>query len=161
MKTIQLPSLSKYLIREDGEVISLWSEPKILAGGTDKDGYKKFVLIDDFGARRYLRRATLVCTAFHGARPPNNTVRHLDGSRTNDAASNLRWGTQSQNCMDKLEHGTAQRGEKNGNCSISEKVARAIKADKSLTTKQAVEKYGVKKHIINNIKYGQSWVWLE
>jgi len=161
MKTIQLPHLSKYLIREDGEVISIWSEPKILKGGIDKDGYRKFVLIDDLGARRYLRRATLVCTAFHGPRPPKNTVRHMDGSRTNDAAYNLAWGTQSQNCMDKVAHGTAQRGENNSKCSITEAVARAIKSDiHLLRTKEIAEKYGVSKNIVNSMKYGKAWGWL-
>ena len=36
--------LSKYIFRDDGEVVSHWGlSPRILAGGRDKDGYRKFV----------------------------------------------------------------------------------------------------------------------
>lgn len=155
-----LPGLSKYLIREDGEIISLWGKPRILKGGTDKDGYRKFVLIDDAGERRHMRRATMVCTAFHGPRPEGMTVRHGDGSRTNDAKSNLSWSTHSNNCMDKVAHGTAQRGIKNGNATISEDVARSIKQSLHMKTSDIAAAFGVKKHIVNNIRFGNSWGWL-
>jgi hypothetical protein len=161
MKTIQLTGLSKYLIREDGEIISIWSNLKVLSGGTDKDGYRKFVLIDDFGARRYVRRASLVCTAFNGPRPKNHNVRHLDGTRTNDSAANLAWGTQAENCRDKQLHGTEQRGVKNGNAKITEETARKIINASNLPTNKIVEMLGVPKGIVNNIKYGKAWAWLK
>jgi hypothetical protein len=163
METKQLSGLSKYLFRADGEVISLWkTDPCILAGGTDKDGYKKFVLIDDNGMRRYMRRASLICTAFHGQRPFGMNVRHLDGSRTNDAASNLCWGTQSENCMDKVLHGTAQRGHKSANSKITEKQAAKIKMllAQGNTANTIKDITGVPKYIIYNIKYKKAWVWV-
>lgn len=156
----QLPGLSKYLIREDGEIESLWSEPKLLAGGTDKDGYKKFVLIDDMGCRRYVRRASLVCCAFHGPRPDKMTVRHKDGTRTNDSAANLAWATHTVNCRDKIEHGTHQKGEKNGNAKITEADARRIKNMAELPASKVAEFVGCSKSIVNNIRHGKSWSWV-
>lgn len=156
----QLPGLSKYLIRSDGEIESLWFEPKILEGGTDKDGYKKFVLIDDMGCRRYVRRASLVCCAFHGPRPAKMTVRHKDGTRTNDCESNLGWATQSVNCRDKIEHGTHQKGSKNGNSKITEDDARRIKAMAGTPALEVAELIGCTKNIVNNIRYGKSWAWI-
>jgi hypothetical protein len=156
-----LPGFSKYRVREDGEIVSLWKgAPRILKGGTDKDGYRKFILIDDEGTRRYMRRATMVCTAFHGPRPEGMTVRHGDGSRTNDSKANLSWATHSVNCMDKLAHGTAQRGERNGRVVISEAAAHRIKAMLTLPTREIAREMGVAKHIVDNIRYGNSWGWL-
>lgn len=164
MENKQLPGLSKYILRSDGEVISMWgSEPKILSGGIDKDGYRKFVLIDDMGARRYVRRSSLICAAYHGPRPRGKEVRHLDGSRDNDAPSNLVWATHAENCADKLCHGTAQRGERNGNGKLTEERARQAK-DRLAAGERAADiakDYGVKKGAIFNIKYGRAWGWLD
>src|SRR5262245_3175163 len=108
----ELPEFSGYLFRSDGEVISMARlKGRALRGGVDKDGYRKFVLIDDSGKRRHVRRASMICEAFHGPRPIGMTVRHLDGSRTDDAASNLAWGTQKENIGDKYRHGTIRLGE--------------------------------------------------
>lgn len=157
-----LPGFSKYRIREDGEVVTLWpAEPRILKGGTDKDGYRKFVLIDDAGERRYMRRCVMACAAFHGPRPDGMTVRHGDGTRQNDSKANLSWATHSVNCMDKLAHGTAQRGVKNGNAVISEDLARKIKSSLHIPTCKLTKLFGVQKHIVNNIRNGSSWGWLQ
>ena len=159
----QLPGLSKYVIREDGEVISYWSgEPKILAGGTDKDGYRKFVLIDDLGARRYLRRSSLVCTAFYGPRQRGLEVRHIDGTRDNDAAANLGWATHKENIADKEKHGTFQRGESASHVKITEVQARIVKGLwlRGASLNEVMQASGVSRSIAYNIKHGSSWVWL-
>lgn len=41
--------------------------------------------------------ASLVCEAFHGARPAKMVCMHLDENSRNNAASNLSWGTQKEN----------------------------------------------------------------
>jgi hypothetical protein len=164
MENKKLAGLSKYFFRSDGEVISIWKgEPQILKGGIDKDGYRKFVLIDDTGSRRYVRRSSLMCAAYHGPRPTGKEVRHLDGSRDNDAPSNLVWATHAENCADKLGHGTAQRGVRNGNGKLTEEQAREAKS--RLATgehpKEICKDYGVSFGAIYNIKYGRTWVWLD
>lgn len=164
MESKKLPGLSKYLLRSDGEVISIWKgRPQVLKGGTDKDGYRKFVLIDDMGSRRYVRRASLMCAAYHGPRPRGKEVRHRDGSRDNDAPSNLAWATHAENCADKLGHGTSQRGKKNPNGKLSEAQAREAKARLAVGEGAAIiaKDYGVHKTTIYNIKYGRAWGWLD
>lgn len=52
----------------------------------------------------------LVARAFHGERPTDSPcVRHLDGDSTNNQASNLRYGTYSENAYDMGRHGTNPR----------------------------------------------------
>lgn len=159
----QLDGLSKYVVRADGQIVSLWSDPpRVLVGGRDKDGYVKFVLIGDDKARRYVRRAALVCEAFHGPKPKGFEVRHLDGSRDNDAAANLAWSTHKENCADKLEHGTAQRGQMNGHASISDRDAvRVIELWRAgATGPEIMQLTGVSRSVAYGIKYGKSWRWL-
>jgi hypothetical protein len=59
------------------------------------------------GARKECTIHSLVCEAFHGPKPsPKHEVRHLDGDPLNNTASNLRWGTASENRHDSVRHGT-------------------------------------------------------
>lgn len=163
MEQRTLPGLSKYAFRCDGEVVSYWkSKPSILKGGIDKDGYRKFVLIDDMGGRRYVRRSSLICAAFHGPRPRGHEVRHIDGSRQNDAASNLSWATHRENCADKATHGTSQRGKKNGNSKITEDQAKdaLFRLSCGQSVLRIAKYFGVSRSAIYGIKYGKSWAWL-
>lgn len=54
----------------------------------------------------------LVLDAFEGPCPAGKEGCHNDGSRQNNAISNLRWGTRLQNMADKKLHGTEQLGAK-------------------------------------------------
>ena len=48
-----------------------------------------------------------VCTAFHGPKPtPQHQVRHLNGIRHDNRATNLAWGTAAENAADRAKHGT-------------------------------------------------------
>lgn len=102
---------SRYMVSDLGRV---WRNARPGRGGTiggfhksnpNPSGYLYLVLRR--GARsRTLSVHTLVAEAFHGSRPTGAQCRHLDGDPTNNAASNLRWGTPSENILDAVRHGT-------------------------------------------------------
>ncbi|MCA4754789.1 HNH endonuclease [Mycolicibacterium fortuitum] len=75
---------------------------------TDHGGYHRVMLYRDGRPGESHGIHKLVALAFHpdgwfeGA-----DVRHLDGVRTNNASSNLAWGTRSENERDKIAHGTS------------------------------------------------------
>lgn len=50
----------------------------------------------------------LICETFYGPRPSTSRheVRHLNGIRTDNRLENLRWGTVSENALDRVRHGT-------------------------------------------------------
>ncbi len=52
---------------------------------------------------------SLVAEAFLGPRPAGMNVLHNDGNGSHSVLDNLRYGTQSQNMLDRREHGTAAR----------------------------------------------------
>ena len=54
----------------------------------------------------------LVAFVFYGPRPVDREVRHLDGVRTNNALSNLAYGTRSENTYDAIAHGTHPQARK-------------------------------------------------
>lgn len=162
METRTIPGLSKYLVREDGEVISFWGEePRPLVGGADKDGYRKMVLIDDSGKRRHVRRASLVCQAFHGPRPAGMVVRHYDGTRTNDSAANLSWATASENWQDKWRHGTASAGSRCHRSVLTEDDVRYIRANPHESIKDISRRLGKSRYAIGFARRGKSWKWLK
>lgn len=68
--------------------------------------YWKVVLYGEDLKRHNCNVHILVCEAFHGARPPGLQVRHLNGVSTDNRAENLAWGTQSENMIDRVLHGT-------------------------------------------------------
>ena len=55
----------------------------------------------------------LICMAFHGMPPSQSSqTRHLDGNGQNNLPSNLAWGTQEENWMDRKAHGNGNEGDK-------------------------------------------------
>lgn len=54
----------------------------------------------------------LVAAAFHGPKPIGMECRHMDGDKTNNAATNLQYGTPKQNMEDQKRHGTRISGDR-------------------------------------------------
>lgn len=77
---------------------------KPLAPKPDPKGYVRVALSRE-GRVRYVRVHTLVLTAFVGPRPPGKEGLHDDGDGANNALSNLRWGTSTENSYDTVRHG--------------------------------------------------------
>lgn len=117
----ELPHYPGYRFGSDGSIWSRWSRVgasgryecrdwKLLRGGTDKDGYRKVILVVN-GKRFYRRVHRLILEAFVGPPPHGCIAAHHDGNNRNNTISNLRWCSQKENILDKERHGTAQRGE--------------------------------------------------
>lgn len=70
--------------------------------GWDYEGYRAVTLPDrrDVGVHR------IVADAFLGPRPLGQEVCHKDGTRDNNALSNLEYGTRQKNVLDSVAHGT-------------------------------------------------------
>lgn len=74
-------------------------------------GYPSVRLIID-GKRVRIPVHRLVARDFLPSRPtPAHQLRHLDGNKKNNWASNLAWGTAKENAADRERHGRTSRGE--------------------------------------------------
>lgn len=71
----------------------------------NEDGYQTVRFCKN-AKHHFYRVHRLVAIAFLGAPPPGHEVRHLDGQPSNNKLSNLAWGTDSENGLDQVRHGT-------------------------------------------------------
>lgn len=121
----------EYEVTPDGRVLSLSSNwrgygVREMRQTPNSHGYPSVRLIVN---GRRVRKCVhwLVAAGFLPDRPsPAHEVRHLDGDRTNNAVSNLAWGTRAENAADRAAHGRTSRGEKH---------SAAIRAGQAASTK--------------------------
>lgn len=113
-----IPSNPKYLASSDGQIRHVKSDtPRRLQRAPN--GYS---LVNFWQDRKLRVRSvhSLIAEAFIGPRPYEDAqVRHLDGNRANNAASNLAYGSAKENAADRESHGRTGHGQRNGNAKLS------------------------------------------
>jgi hypothetical protein len=150
---------ARYRIYEDGRIFSYYFN-RFLIHETDFDGYHVNTL---GGKKKKIHR--LVLTYFD--RPPKGReiTRHLDGVKTNNHISNLRWGTFEENWNDNRRLGVASVREKHGraklNWPIINSIRRIFHENYSISEYQLEHRlagfYNVSPSLINKIKLNQIW----
>ena len=104
-----------YRVTEDGRVFSVghnWRGygEREMRQNLNAHGYPSVRLTSN-GRRKRIAVHRLVAAAFLSERPsPQHEIRHLDGDKTNNHASNLAWGTRADNAADREAHGRTSRG---------------------------------------------------
>lgn len=93
-------SCQRTFVRSNGHLFTV--NGRILAPCTDSRGY----LNVKAGSRANSKVHQLVATAFIGPRKVGQEVCHLNGDKLDNRASNLRYGTHSDNQQDRTRHGT-------------------------------------------------------
>lgn len=101
----EVPGFPGYEVSDQGQVRSFrrYVVPRLLKPGETIWGHLLVVLQRDGGHTRHIHR--LVLESFVGLRPPGMETRHLDGNPKNNRLTNLRWGTRSENSLDRVRHG--------------------------------------------------------
>jgi hypothetical protein len=119
---IRIPEWDFYEVSDDGQVRSQdrqirtrWGTTFLRKGKVLKPishrGYWAVTLREE-GRNRTTKVHTLVLEAFVGPRPDGLEARHLDGNTDNNSLQNLKWGTRSENNLDRVAHGTHQNSSK-------------------------------------------------
>ena len=124
----QIAGFARYIIAEDGTILSRcrcggwadipWSEARRLVPWIRND--YQTVMLHGEGMSRKIHIHTLVLVSFVGPRPDGHECRHLDGNKTNNHVTNLRWGTHAENRHDKILHGTSNQGERHPLAKLTE-----------------------------------------
>lgn len=146
----------RYQVSDLGRVRSCARGPwHILKPGVSSSGY----LLVCFGRGNSQQVHELVCTAFHGPKPEGNEVLHRDNNKTNAVASNVHWGTRSQNGVQKMRDALAEnRYEENlGNVKLTIPEVHAIRLDPRSQDEIAAH-YGISQSNVSMIKTRKSWV---
>lgn len=84
-----------YLVGDFGTVYSTIKRKELAQ--SNMRGYRKVTLINDMGAKDILVHI-LVANAFLPRIDGKNFVDHIDGNRSNNIVTNLRWCTFKENC---------------------------------------------------------------
>ncbi len=94
-------SVGERFITEDGRVFSNGKELK--QGQTN--GYRRcnIKMVDGW---KFWFIHQLLLTTYVGPRPEGAVACHIDGNKENNHISNLKWGTQRDNMLDRRRHGT-------------------------------------------------------
>ena len=111
-----VPSAMHHFATEDGRILSC-ARAGVLRERRSHPNHGNYLMVtvqrDGVEVGHPVHR--MVAEAFHGPKPSaQHEVRHLDGDRRNNAASNLAWGTRRENIDDREAHGTTARGARNG-----------------------------------------------
>jgi len=94
-----IPGFSKYLASNLGEILTL--KTGNFTKGVSAGHYLKVSIFKDGSTKSKMEYVhILVCTAFHGVGPKGFVVMHKDDNKENCNATNLKWGSQSQNIQD-------------------------------------------------------------
>jgi hypothetical protein len=101
----------------------------------------------------------LACEAFHGPCPEGMETRHWDNNRSNNAATNLLWGTRTDNMGDKVRHGTSPQGSRNAMAKLTDaQVLEIVSLSAAGQTGKAIaSRFGISRSIVCNILKGDRW----
>jgi len=135
------------------------SHPRILAGGHDKDGYRRAVLTRP-GSRKSFRVAHLVALLWMCPKPAGKVLAHHNGVNTDDRVSNLRWKTQRENILDKLRHGTMPIGEVHCRARLNRRQVHEIRESQEYP-KAIASRFGVSVSTVDGIRARRTWKWLK
>lgn len=151
----------KYLISYFGDIYALpkgqGSRPGVCkTNATDEDGYP---IVNISG--KPVRVHILVAGHFLPDRPTiNHIVNHIDGNKSNFAASNLEWSTGSKNTFHAIEHGLMPIGSKRKLAKLDENKVFEIKYKlrfSNMSMAAIGREYGVSAGTIGYIKSGRNW----
>lgn len=113
---------------------------------------------------KLVRAARFMCEAVNGPPPTQDHQAAHSCGKGNDGCTNpkhLRWATLSENQMDRVEHGTSNRGERQWNSKLKpDDVQLVRKMAKTMSKASIAAQLGVNRITIHDIVTGRTWGWL-
>ncbi len=160
-----------YKVGSDGSVWSCHNTDGSGLGGAwrprltkpDKQGYR-IIKLQLCAKSHYRKVHRLVLEAFVGPCPDGLETRHLDGRKSNNALSNLKWGTSKENKEDSVCLGSTLRGEQIAGAVLSDEIVRevlALYATGKYSQRQLAERYGVGPRAIQAALWRKTWKHVE
>jgi hypothetical protein len=152
--TKDVPGFPGYSVQDDGVVTGLSGAPlRQLSWGIH---YLKVVLYKNKKAHpRLVHRVVL--EAFVGECPDGMECRHLNSIPTDNRLSNLRWGTRSENSMDRVRagRGPARYAPKLTDDKVRE--IRFIRSSSGLPHTEIAKAFGVSRRLVGRVLDGSLW----
>jgi hypothetical protein len=145
----------RYQISSEGRILG--PSGRVLKPRLNKPNGYLYVKICSGGIRRNHYVSRLVCQAFHGPPPGEDSeADHRNTVRTDNRAKNLRW-------LPLLDNRALRKfpvGERHWSAKLAEAAALSIKQS-TLPTSALAEQFGVKPRTIRDVRNGVTWAHLE
>ena len=143
-----------YKVSDAGRVIGRYGK---YIGVDNGQGYIVVKLYRN--GKTYCRKVhTLVLEAFVGPKPAGMEVRHLDGVRSNNDLSNLRWGNRYEQVGDKRKHGTIPHGERSNRTTLAKADVLKIRSlNASHSYQEIADMFGISKSSVQGICNRRRW----
>jgi hypothetical protein len=135
---------------------------KILAPWIGRGGYPN-VTLSRGGVQEHFLVHILVLTAHVSPCPPRQEARHGPRGKLDASATNLRWGTRSENVgADRVRDGQSNRGERHGIAVLTEKIVIDIRRREQDGERQVdiAARYGISKSLTWSVIHRKCWDWL-
>lgn len=154
----RVKSVERTLMRSNGRPMTIHC--RILKSAPNPNGYTSVALCRD-GVCATKAVHMFVTRAFLGECPASQEVRHRDGDPGNPRLDNLIYGTKSQNQLDRVEHGTSNRGEQHPNAKLNREQIVAIRSMAGTMSHRDIgECFGIGKEYTRSIIRRRTWSWL-
>lgn len=168
-----IPDFWGYRAGTDGSIWSSWGQErrkgcnhfitvrnstwKRLRPGVAGDGSLCVRLKFKGGKMKTVYVQRLVLLSFVGPCPEGMEACHFpDRDQKNCRLDNLRWDTRSANQMDKVAHGTTNRGERSAFSKLTEEIVREIRQSREKIQSLA-DRYGVNNSVISRVRNYKAW----
>lgn len=161
----EIPDWPGYHVSDDGRVFSTVRGVARELNRFDRrdrhgrpTGYLSVTLSrDGFARTHYVHQ--LVLSAWVGPRPEGAEVLHGDGHRSNNALSNLRYGSRRENAADRERHGTVARGASHGRARHTAETIREIRRRIASGHNNAsiARALGVNSGTVSFVRHGKQW----
>jgi DNA-binding NarL/FixJ family response regulator len=150
----------KIEVLQDGTVLShYFGQVTTLRPRLNRKGYACVSMrINGTSMNKAVHR--LVADAHLPPRPsPIHQVRHLDGNKLNNHASNLAWGTPKENKADDKRLGVQIRGERQHFAKLTEDAVQQARAmsREGVSNRIIAEKFGVARNTIQSVVSRKNW----
>lgn len=122
-------------------------------------GYHRVHLHDAKNNQKSFYVHRLVAMAFHPTPKTMRDVCHLNGVKSDNRASNLKWASRKENESHKIEHGTKPVGSKVGSSKLTESDVLAIRmlSEKGYSERRLSLMFGVVQQTINSVLNKETW----
>lgn len=160
-----IPNYPDYEVSDLGRVRS-WKTgaPKELSPGRSGPKRNQYLMVNLWsnGRGQPFKIHALVLDAFVGPRPEGLVACHNNGDNFDNRLSNLRWGTPSSNQMDRVSHGTSNRGDRHPLSKLTNSQAEEIRrtyATGATTQRGLAARFGISQSAVSLITTGKVRVY--
>lgn len=155
----RVKSLARMVVRNGKRTYPIRERILKASSDTKNDGRLSVSLSKKRKAKTHLVHL-LVLVAFVGRCPKGKECCHWDGDPTNNHLENLRYGTRSENNLDKRRHGTDNRGSQHPRSVLNEKDAVEMRneyARGDVSQKELASRYTVVLSAVSQILSRKTW----